>query len=503
MSSKTAPRRARNGTARDRAADVLVRVETEGAFAAPALASALEREPALSVADRGLCTELVYGVLRTATALDRRLSAFASKPGSISALDAYTRAVLRVAAYQVLVLERVPSRAAVNSAVEAISKDRSKGLSGFVNALLRKLSAGRDEAQCAALRVSLALESVDPSVRRALSDGLGGEAEAESVLRAMFERVPSTDVRVEGTKTDRDALERALREERPSATIQRGRVSPLSLRVSGAGDLRTSVLYRERGLFAVQEEGAQCVALATGVRPGMRVLDACAGRGGKTALLASMMRGEGVLHAADAYPEKVQRGRDELARLGLLRESLAYEAVGADVTRGVGALATKVPDGGYDVVLVDAPCSGLGTLARRPDLLVRRLSAATSEDESDGEGAATSASADGAGVSAGASAAKPRVAIEELQRGILRTCATLVRPGGELLFAVCTLTRTEGEGMREWFLRETAGAFELSGASDERVPSAGLRGSTVILRPDRDETDGFVLWRARRRDNRG
>jgi 16S rRNA (cytosine967-C5)-methyltransferase len=487
MSSKTAPRRVRNGSARDRAADVLVRVETEGAFAAPALASSLEREPALSAADRGLCTELVYGVLRTASALDARLAAFASKPGSIAALDAYTRAVLRIAAYQVLVLERVPSRAAVNAAVDAVSKDRSKGLSGFVNALLRKVAAGRDESQCARLRVSLALDSVDPSVRAALSAGLGSAEDAESVLRAMFERTPSTDVRAERTRIGRDELERLLREERPGAGITHGKTSPLSLRVSGAGDLRTSPLYRERGLFAVQEEGAQCVALATGVRPGMRVLDACAGRGGKTALLASMLRGEGLLHAADAYPEKVQRGRDELVRLGLLRESLAYEAVGADVTRGVGALASKAPEGGYDLVLVDAPCSGLGTLARRPDLLARRLSAATSDDDGDGDTT---------------SAPKARLAIDELQRAILRTSAGLVRPGGELVFAVCTLTHAEGAGMLEWFLRETAGAFEPHDAAADRVEIERLRPSLVTLRPDRDETDGFVLWRARKRDNR-
>ncbi len=480
MTSRSAPRRARTGDARDRAADVLVKVDCEGAYAAPALAAALDREPRLSGPERGLCTELVYGVLRSGPALDARLARHASKPGSLAGLDAYTRAVLRAAAYQLLVLERVPPRAAVGAAVEAIGRDRSRGLSGFANALLRKLSLERDESACAATRVALALESVDPAVRAQLREGLGSTEDVDSVLRAMLDRPPSTHVRAEFTRTDRDALARRLSEERPGAVITVGRRSPWALHVSGAGDVRSTRAYTDEGLFSVQEEGAQCVGLATGVRPGMRVLDACAGRGGKTALLASMMAGEGILHAADAYPEKVARGRDELARLGLLRPTLAYEAVGADVTRGLGALRERVPPGGYDVVLVDAPCSGLGTLGRRPDLLARRGSARVSVDEDD------------------AVAPAARESLEELQRGILNTCASVVRVGGELLFAVCTLTHAEGEGMRAGFLAAQGGAFAPCEGAPERVRDEALRAPLVTLRPDRDGTDGFVLWRVKR-----
>lgn len=503
MTAKSAPRRARTGTARERAADTLLRVESEGAFAAAALAAALERAPALSPQDRALCTELVYGVLRTAPALDARLASYATKPGSIATMDPYARCVLRVAAYQLLLLERIPPSAAVNAAVETINKDRSKGLSGFVNALLRKVASERVERECASRRLAYAIDSVDASVRDELTAALGSPSDMESVLRAMFSKRPSTDLRVEATKGSRAQLAERIKQERPDAVVTEGALSPWSLSVSGAGDLRASALYREEGLFSVQEEGAQAIALATGATPGMRVFDACAGRGGKSAALASMMNGEGVLHAADAFPEKSARGQEELARLGLLRPSLQYTAVGADLVRGVGALKTCVPDGGYDLVLVDAPCSGLGTLARRPDILFRRaLTKGASSKAASGaasEFVATGDESDDAPAAEGAAPAA-RVSIDELQRGILRTCAALVRPGGTLLYAVCTLTSREGVDMREWFLRETAGAFEpmeLAGDRAAMVPER-LRPALVTLRPDRDGTDGFVFWRVRR-----
>jgi 16S rRNA (cytosine967-C5)-methyltransferase len=155
-------------------------------------------------------------------------------------------------------------------------------------------------------------------------------------------------------------------------------------------------------------------------------------------------------------------------------------------------LRERVPEGGYDVVLVDAPCSGLGTLSRRPDLLLRKGAVVATSDLDEPEPEANAK----APKPAPAPAPAPRVAIDELQRGILRTCAGLVRVGGELVYAVCTLTRNEGEGMRAWFLAEQAGAFEP--ATCDRVTVEALRADLVTLRPDRDGTDGFVLWRVKR-----
>ncbi|MDP3275545.1 MAG: transcription antitermination factor NusB [Deltaproteobacteria bacterium] len=463
MTSKVS-RRALGGTARERAAEVLLRVEEDKAYAAPALAVALERAPALVGPDRGLCTEIVYGVLRSQRAIDQRIRRHITREGSYETLDGYVRALLRVATYEILGLERVPPRASVHAAVESITRDRSKGLGGFANALLRKLAQERVEGPLDAQRLALAMDSVHPSVRKEFADALGSDSDAGSVLAAMLGRTMATHVRVEATQGTVDSLIEKLTQERPRAVITRGALARDALHVSGAGDLRDTEAYRE-GLFAVQEEGAQAVGLALDVQPGQRVLDVCAGRGGKSALLASLMGSQGVLHACDLYPEKLARGRDELARLGLLREGLTYEAHAADLTRGWGTLEAHAREG-YDRVLVDAPCSGLGTLARRPELLLRRESGRGEREE-----------------------------LGSVQRGILLRSAGAVRVGGTLVYAVCTLTREEGEGMCEWFLREHPG-FELADAGEG--VSERLRAARVLLRPDRDGSDGFVLWRVKR-----
>lgn len=175
MATHTAPRRDRAGDARARAADVLVRIERDEAFAAPALDSAVEREPALSVPERALLTELVYGVLRTAPALDARLARHAPRAGSIAKLDAYTRAVLRVGAYQLLALARVPPHAAVDAAVDALKRNRSPGLAGFANAVLRKLAAERPAELPSDARIELALASLPGRVVRTVAAALGGK----------------------------------------------------------------------------------------------------------------------------------------------------------------------------------------------------------------------------------------------------------------------------------------------------------------------------------------
>jgi 16S rRNA (cytosine967-C5)-methyltransferase len=200
------------------------------------------------------------------------------------------------------------------------------------------------------------------------------------------------------------------------------------------------------------------------IRPGAAVLDACAGRGGKSVVAAVSLRGSGALHAVDLHPEKLQRMRDELTRLGL-DAGLDVVTAGADLTRGVGAIAARAPTSGYDAVLVDAPCSGLGTLGHRPDLVARlRDRAAWS-------------------------------GLVETQSAILETASTRVAPGGVLVYAVCTLTKPEGDTVVERFLDAHK---DFSAVEGSAALPARLRPARVVLDAATDGTDGFMAWRLRR-----
>ncbi len=480
MTSRTAPQRLRTGTARERAADVLVRVESESAFAAAALDAALDRAPALAASDRGLATEIVYGVLRTAPALDAALARHATREGSLAKLDPYTRAVLRIAAYQILALARVPVRAAVHEAVGSLKRDRSPGLGGFANALLRKVATERIEPLDEAARERLALAAVPRDVFAAVAACLGSEDDARSALAAMLGAPPPAVVRANPARITRDALATRLASELPGASIEAGALSPLALRIRGGSDLAKIPSFAE-GLFASQEEGAQAIALASGVRPRHAGRQSSAGRGGKNPVRAPQQAGRGLLHAIEMYPEKVKRIDDEIDRLGLRSDTLAFATAAADLTRGFGALAKAVPASGYDVVLLDAPCSGLGTLGRRPDILARASGRLLAHDESDD--VVTPASG------------PQRVSLPDLQRAILDAVAPRVAVGGTLVYAVCTLTRDEGDAQIESFRARHPGFTPLDAGDD--VPAA-LRGWRVILRPDRDGTDGFQCFRMRR-----
>ncbi len=461
--ASSTPRDARNGDARARAAEVLARVDHDGAFAAAALDAALDRAPPLDARDRGLTTELVYGVLRTVPALDAALGQHARNGvTSLAALDPYARAVIRIGAYQVLALARVPPRAAVHAAVEALKRSRSARLAGFANAVLRKLSDARPEVLADDARLRLALDAVPTSVRTRIEDVLGVTG-AQDFLSATLGRGPSMGLRVTTGRITRTDARTRLEAEVSGAVVTFGTVSPLALRVEGGGDLTRARMYTD-GLVSVQEEGAQAVALAAGVQPGMRVLDACAGRGGKSAVFAQALAGHGTLHAVDLSPEKLARLRDELLRAGVSK-GLSVETAGADLTRGIGALARVAPPEGYDVALVDAPCSGLGTLARRPDLLGRLRDAVGWK------------------------------ALTVLQRAILDVVARQVAVGGVLVYAVCTLNREEGDDVVDGFV---AAHPEFASAEGGETVPAVLRPPRVVLRTDVHGTDGFMVFRLRR-----
>jgi 16S rRNA (cytosine967-C5)-methyltransferase len=446
-------------TARQVAALVLGRVDKDAAFAAAALDAELGRAVQLDARDRAFATELVYGTLRVQPWLDAEIARCA--PRGIGGLDAETRFQLELAAYQLFFLSRVPAFAAVNEAVEHVRIKRGVKVSRFANAVLRKL-AGRaehmSEDELARLPAQAGWESTPEWLKSALSRAVGEEG-ARSFLSPLARdgSVP-VGIRVERAE-EREGWLHKLREAAPAASFEPGRVSPLAILARGAGRPRALPGYDE-GAWSIQEEGSQVVALAVGARPRDRVLDACAGRGNKSAVLARAVAPEGALDAADSHPAKLDRLVDELARLGLAPRS----TLAVDWSVGSGACHTL-----YDRALVDAPCSGTGTLRHRPEILLRR-------------------SADDLAV------------LASTQRAILRQVSEYVVPRGRLVYAVCSVLREEAEEVVDVVLKETP-TLEL--APFDAPPADALAGpgvSSLRLLPDVHGTDGYFLACLRKKE---
>jgi 16S rRNA (cytosine967-C5)-methyltransferase len=438
--SATAP------TARQIAANVLVRVEKDKAFAAAVLDAELARAPQLEVRDRAFATELVYGSLRVRPWLDAQLSRHATR--GLGGTDARTRAELALAAYQLFFLTRVPAFAAVNEAVEAVRRARGVHVGRFANAILRRIAGEAEALRTPELAAEAMWSSTPAWLKAALGASLGGPGARAFLAEGMI--APAVCLRVERA-LERDRTIETLRRAAPEAIVEPGLVSRLAVLVRGAGDVRALPGYAE-GAWSIQEEGSQVVALAVGATEGERILDACAGRGNKSAVLARAVGAQGALDAADSQPEKLDRLVSELARVGVA----PAHVYAVDWSLGLGEC-----DGLYDRALVDAPCSGTGTVRRRPEILTRR---------------------DPAGLAR----------LAELQRAILCRVAMRVRPGGRLVYAVCSVLREEAEDVVDAALRDQP---SLARAPFAFMPAgiAAEGDATLRLLPHVHGTDGYFL----------
>jgi 16S rRNA (cytosine967-C5)-methyltransferase len=361
-------------------------------------------------------------------------------------VDDVVRAHLIVAAYQILFLDRVPAFAAVSEAVRLIGAVRDKRVGAFANAILRRLSEEPSGDKRALLECALE-ESLVPWLRNALVRSLGEDGARGFLLSS---GAPAIGLRVR-LGEDRNAWLERLRTAAPGATFEAGRASPLAIVMRQGGDPEKLAYIRD-GRIAIHEEGAQVIALALGAELGETVLDACAGRGNKTALLAEAVGSSGAVDAADQHPQKLSRLVIELERLRLAPRS----TFAVDWTIGAG----DVPDS-FDRVLVDAPCSGVGTLRRRPELVMRR------EPDSLAE-------------------------LSEIQTKILIAAAGRTRTGGTVVYAVCSVLREECEDVVE---RALVRAPWLARAPFAGEPARKLAGDADALRllPHEHGTDGYFL----------
>jgi 16S rRNA (cytosine967-C5)-methyltransferase len=384
--------------------------------------------------DRALAAEIASGVQRWRAALDHLIVEFSKR--AISRLDGEIIEILRLSAYQLLHLTRVPASAVVDDAVNLAGRVGKRSASGFVNAVLRTISRRRDS-------LPLPRRPVDPSDRTAaleyfsitLShprwlaarwyDRLGFDA-ADTWLR--FNNTPGpVTLRANPLRLTPQQLTDRLAGDQ--VRVHPAPFAPDGLIVDEGYPLRGAGV--EEGWFVVQDEASQLVALLAGEHPGACVLDTCASPGGKTTAMAAAMAGRGLLVACDL--------RDR--RVDLLRRTVA--ASGATNVRIVQAnLLEPLPFGSpFDCVLVDVPCSGLGTLRRDPDIRWRRR-------ESD----------------------LPALAAAELT--MLQRAAEAVADGGRLVYATCSSEPEENEGIVDAFLA-TAPAFTVVHAGEANAQLAG------------------------------
>lgn len=435
---------------REIAAEAMVQIMAEGAYNNGALRRLLRQNGAMSRQDRAFVTEVVNGTLRNLYYLDYILNTFSKV--RTEKMKPWILAVLRTALYQMYFMN-TPDAAACNEAVKLTGERGYAKLGGFVNGVLR--TAGRRKEEIALPEKGtaeyLSVCFSHPLWLVKMWIAYYGFEFTKELCRAN-NMAPDVTVRVNTLKTDKAKLRKALEER--GVQVRDGKMEN-ALHLSATADLGRMDLFRE-GWFHVQDESSQAAAALLAPRKGERVLDVCAAPGGKSFTMAQEMENAGEIIARDIYAHKIELIEQGAGRLGI--RNLRTEEKDA-------ALWEREDAEAFDRVLVDAPCSGLGLLRKKPDIRLKK----------DGQ------------------------EIDQLipiQRRILDCAAGYVKPGGVLVYSTCTLSRKENEKNVQWFL-EKHPEFSPDAAApflpEEMIVEKDS--CMVTLFPHLQGTDGFFMAR--------
>jgi 16S rRNA (cytosine967-C5)-methyltransferase len=444
-------------SARGLAVDILTRIDLAGLFAEPLLDQALSRGALADLHDRRLLTEIVYGTLRMRGRIDWVVTQFYK--GDPVTMDAGVRNILRTALYQLFFTDRIPAFAIVDEAVK-ISKMLHPAASGLVNAILRNVIRREREIvwprfeEGPARHISVVHSHPLWLVERWIT--LFGPQETLAFCQANNE-IPPLIVRVNRLRASRETVMQHLREE--GFTVREAEFSPDGLVLTDATMPVRETHSFKRGEIQIQDEASQMASRLLDPQPGEKILDACAGAGVKASHLAEIMNNQGTVTAIDISRQKIKALRENAGRLGI--------AMIAPLVRDLREEPGESFRGAFDGILLDVPCSGLGTLRRNPEIKWR-ITAGDLHRQSD------------------------------LQKRLLGAAAACLRPGGRLVYSTCSVMPEENEVVIADFL---------SRHGDFRCvhPPAGIPPSMVSnegffrTRPDRHGTDGFfgaVLRRA-------
>jgi len=424
------------------------------------LEDTLEDKNALSKRDQALFNALVYGVLRWRNRLDWIVAQFSTTP--LNKIEPNVLNIMRIGLFQIVFLDRIPVSAAANTSVEMTKAMKAPWVVRYVNALLRKASGGYQ---------SLAFPDVERDPVKALAviksfpewlvkkwiDRLG--INETSQLCDAINTIPSITVRTNSIKTTREKLLIALAND--AEKIQRTQFAPEGICFS---HLRVSIPKIEsfqKGWFQVQDEAAQLISCFLNPQPGEKILDACAGLGGKTFHIAQMMKNKGQIVAVDIDIRKLQEIESEKNRLGI--------SIISTCRHDLNEPFHKKEFNEFDRILLDAPCSGLGVLRRNPDTKWRASKRGLQR-------------------------------YKERQLRLLDNLAPRIKPGGIIVFAVCSIEPEENQEVVNAFLNKRSNFAidtdyeKLSFPSDHLIDQNGF----MITFPHRHNMDGFFSTRLKR-----
>jgi len=412
--------------------DALFRIETEKAFSSILLANL---DASLSDVDRSLCRELVLGSLRRQIYLDRIIDALAKG----KTLDIEVRIVLRLGIYQLLFLSRIPPYSAINESVNLAVRAKKRSAKGFVNAILRGLTRGLPKIASRDPTERLSVETSHP--RWLIEKWIGdiGMAETASLAAAnnmlpkpTFRDLDQDDVGVHGL------IQEAKQSELVENCYIADRFTVRLVELAAAGKIY------------IQDEASQLVAGVIRAQHGSKILDLCAAPGGKTGILASNNGSARLLAAGDVHP----------GRINLLRENLTRQhTTNVSIVQYDARRSLPFADSAFDAVLVDAPCSGTGTIRHNPEI---RYSLGHEDF--------------------------PALAVKQLS--ILNNASKSLKPGGLLVYSTCSLEPEENESVRDRFL-QLNGNFRVE---QRNFPWPLLSdGGSLRIWPHRSGTDGFFI----------
>jgi 16S rRNA (cytosine967-C5)-methyltransferase len=448
-----AKKRIWNGNVRDAALSILMEINQNQAYSNLLLNRTIKKYD-IDVKDRGLLTELTYGTLQHRLTLDYYLEPFVK-----GKLDAWVRELLRLSIYQIVYLTKIPPHAVVHEAVEIAKRRGHKGIASTVNGILRSILRkgvrSIDNIEDDIERMSV--ETSHPSwlIERWVKQF--GKEEALAMAHENNHPARMT-ARVNSLKATVDEAMSTLSKEGIEAS--KGEIIPGSLQTS-TGSLANTAAFAE-GLLTIQDESSMLPVLALDVKPDMKVLDMCAAPGGKTTFIAEKMNDQGEIYAHDLHDHKLSLIESNAKRLGI--QSIRTKSGDSR------ELDTTYEPASFDRILVDAPCSGLGVIRRKPEIKYNK----TEQD---------------------------LTSLTEIQEQLLDTAYKLIKDDGIIVYSTCTVEYEENEGMVRRFLKKHSDMTLVPLTALENYNSLAINDDMLQILPQHFGSDGFFVAAFRRKNN--